>query len=195
MSMLSDKDISFALRTGKLRIEPLLEPIQPASVDMRLGPWLIHPRELEVYDPMHGSWAGSQEPMSFETFMLAPGGFVLGATLEWIEISAGLIGIMVGKSKLARIGLQIEAAGYFDPGWKGNGTLEIKNLGPSVIILRPGMTICQMRFEELSCWPQHLYGDPKLGSHFQGSLGPRAGGVDLLVPEPEPASAEAPDPA
>lgn len=108
-------------------------------------------------------------------FVIQPGEFVLGSTFEHITVPSNLAMQLCGKSSLARIGLlpHVEA-GWFDPGWKGIGTLEIVNLGPSPIILRPGLKICQSKWMRLSNPPTILYGDERAGSHYQG--GERAEG-------------------
>lgn len=191
MGILSDLDIRYMLEpVGGLVIRPEPEIIQPTSVDLRLYSVLnLNSRPGQVVDPARGFTPTTHEVMldgDSEGFYLTPGGFVNGATLEWIEIPPGLVGILMGKSSLARIGLQIEAAGYVDPGWKGRLTLEIVNLGENTIILRPGMDICQIRFEALflnAC--ERLYGDPALNSHYQGSLGPVSGQFGVTAPRSE----------
>lgn len=190
MSVLSDREIrgwmsdlfdKYPLNypgPSRLNIDPLLEPIQPTSVDLRLDHLLIVPSEGKILDPTRGIGHEDLPRTFYEGHYLIPGQFVLGATLEWIEIPGALIGRLEGKSTLARLGLQIESAGFVDPGWEGKLTLEIKNLGGNTIVLRPGMTICQIRFEETSSRPQRLYGHPDLKSHYQRSQGPECGVVD-----------------
>jgi dCTP deaminase len=186
MGWLTDRDIRQQLATNQLVIKPLLEPIQPASVDLRLSDEVIsllgNPR---IIDPVMGR-ESTDKPQKFQVYQLAPGDFVLLSTLEWVEVPPHLLGFLAGKSTLARLGLQVEAAGLVDPGWKGRLTIEAKNLGPDVIILRPGMPICQIYF--LTAFmnpPEHVYGDVFLGSRYQGSEGPRPGQlVSPWIPEP-----------
>src|SRR5262245_58367741 len=170
MSHLSDRAIASYLLDGSLVIDPILTPLQPASVDLRLGP-VIHHLVPGLFDPRKQDTPTMTEDI-VETLMLGPGQFALAATYEWIEIPPGLVGIVTGKSTLARVGLQVEAAGYVDPGWKGHLTLELTNLGPLMLVLAVGMPICQIRFDFLTESPEHLYGDPALGSHYQESVGP-----------------------
>lgn len=168
--ILSDKDIRFAMQSGGLVIRPAPEIIQPASVDLHLGS-----TRVELW---HGRYiVGSPYPIlkqelpeTFTEHWLFPGDFVNVSVAEWIEIPPGLVGILVGKSSGARVALQVESAGYIDPGYKGKPTLELKNLGPKTLILTPGIDICQIRFEAMSSHPSRLYGDPELGSHYQGAL-------------------------
>jgi dCTP deaminase len=170
MTQLSNRAIQSYLLSGEIVIDPLLTPVQPASVDLRLGP-SFSALQRGLFDPAKQA---SPEVTACEGtyYLLGPDQFVLAVTQEWIEIPGFLSGVVTGKSSLARIGLQVEAAGYVDAGWKGRLTLEIKNLGPMLVALRAGMPICQIRFEYLSEVPEHLYGDPVLGSHYQGSTGP-----------------------
>lgn len=80
-----------------------------------------------------------------EEIILAPGDFRLVCTAEDIEIPYDLSGDLLGKSTLARDGLQVEAAGLCDSGYRGNPTLELKNLGDAILILTPGDRIAQLR--------------------------------------------------
>lgn len=83
-------------------------------------------------------------------FIIHPGEFVLGSTLERIRVPIDVVMALEGKSSLARLGLLPHVqAGYFDPGWDGVGTLEMVNLSEVPIILRPGLTICQSRWTRL----------------------------------------------
>lgn len=170
---LSDRDILVALGQGLVIREPHPSVIQPASVDLHLGRAL---RSLisTLIDPLSGSEVKTESFTMDGGWVLNPGSFILGATQEWVEIPQHLVGVVTGKSSLARIGLQVEAAGYADAGWKGRLTLELFNMGPSMIILRPGMPICQLRLEALSSEVLHPYGSPALHSRYQGSLGPVA---------------------
>jgi len=184
--ILSDRNIRAELKTGQLIITPapLEGCMQPASVDLRLGNTQNTPRGRQIIDRSSGLVPDQGLATIFEELWLLPGRFANVSTLEWIEIPSYLIGILAGKSTLARDGLQVESAGYVDPGWRGRLTLELKNLGPDTIILRPGMRICQLRFEKMLSRPKHLYGDPDLSSHYQGSEQAQAG----FRPEPGTAS-------
>lgn len=186
---LSDRDILGYLGRD-LTIEPHPSVIQPASVDLHLGSTLkvLSGTMIDPYPPSDVSdmkhWASEFVSILMEGgHLLGAGRFVLGATLEYVAMPHDLVGIVTGKSSLARIGLQIESAGYVDPGWKGQLTLEIVNLGPGMIVLRPGMPICQLRFSPLSSPVLHPYGDRVLGSHYQDSIGPVTGRFDQVPPE------------
>jgi dCTP deaminase len=80
-----------------------------------------------------------------DKFILHPGRFVLGATLEWVRMPSNCCGSIVGRSSLGRHGLSIETAPVVHPGFSGCLTLELSNVGEIPIALRPGMEIAQLQ--------------------------------------------------
>ena len=85
-----------------------------------------------------------------EAFILHPGEFVLGSTLERVALPNDLVARLEGKSSLGRLGLLIHStAGYVDPGWDGYLTLELSNVANLPITLYPGMKIGQIGFFRL----------------------------------------------
>jgi len=100
---------------------------------------------------------------------------VLGQSLEWVELPDDLVGILNGKSSLGRLGLLIHStAGYVDPGWKGNLTLELSNVANLPIALYRGMKIGQISFDRMSSPVERPYGSRELGSRYQGQSTPTA---------------------
>lgn len=190
-AVLSDTDIENTLQTGGLVVKPLLTPIQPVSVELRLGNSIVVPRGGRLLDPVLGI-GPNDEPEYMDIYALEPNGFILGGTLEWVEMPPSLMGIVCGKSSLARVGLQVEAAGLVDPGWKGNLTLEMKNLSWNTIKLRAGMKIAQIYFLPIfSHEVTRLYGHPDLKSHYQrseGAVPARLRFDESLYPAPDPAA-------
>jgi deoxycytidine triphosphate deaminase len=103
--------------------------------------------------------------------VLKPGVFCLGSTIETFAMPNYVVGFVVGKSTLAREGLQIEAAGLIDPGFWGDITLELKNLHhEDEIILKSGSPIGQVYFMHIDEPVDYSYG-PDNGNHYQGQLG------------------------
>lgn len=179
--MLTNSQIKHELFKKRLIIDPL-DPndIQPASVDLHLGTAfrMFDDREVQEIDPYRLNGMGFPVPSvpdmlvtdSKRGLRLAPGHFVLGHTLERIKLSEGLLGRLEGKSSLGRLGLAVHiTAGFFDPGWDGQATLELYNFSPHVWVLRPGMPICQMAFDHLIGIVDRPYG--QAGNHYQGSEG------------------------
>ncbi len=94
---------------------------------------------------------------------------MLGQTLEWVELPDDIVARLEGKSSLGRLGLLIHStAGYVDPGWKGNLTLELSNVARLPIALYFGMRIGQISFFRMSAPVERPYGTKGLGSRYQG---------------------------
>ena len=183
--VLSDKTIKEYLDQGKIVVEPLGENgIQPASIDVRLDKHILVFRNsrrpyIDVRADM-GDMTEMEIATEEQPFMLHPGEFVLGSTLEHIEVPDNLVARLEGKSSLGRIGLLIHStAGYVDPGWKGNLTLELSNVANLPITLYPGMKIGQLSYSKLSTPAEVPYGSPSLGSKYQGQRLPTASKVHL----------------
>src|SRR3546814_13637367 len=77
-------------------------------------------------------------------YVLHPGRFVLGVTLEWLRLPASLSGYVTGKSSLGRHGLVIETAAGIHPQFSGCLTLELATVGEVPLEIYPGMPICQI---------------------------------------------------
>jgi len=181
--ILSDADILRRLEEGDLVVEPLDDPdiqIQPASVDLRLGREFlefqhanipcIHPNsEDEVADYVEETVVDEDGE-----FILHPGDFVLGTTRERVAIPDDLIAHVEGRSSLGRLAIVVHAtAGLCDPGYQGQITLELSNLGTAPVALTPGMRISQLTFTELKTPADRPYGAER-GSKYQDQSGPQA---------------------
>lgn len=179
--VLSDHDIKAELASGRIIIEPLGEGlVQPASVDLRLGSdFRVFQNSSHVaIDPQEHQPDLTEKIVIEEggAFVLQPGQFALGTTLERLVLPDDVLGRLEGKSSLGRLGLMIHStAGYIDPGWDGQITLELSNVASLPILLHPGMRIGQVSFERMSSPVDVPYGSPELGSHYQGQRGATAG--------------------
>lgn len=141
---LSDTDIQTRLSKGDLVVTP--DPhIGPCSVDLRLGDSFA-----TIKAPASGFIALDQEcaydVVKQDIFTLFPHQFVLASTIEYLEIPADLRGKLDGRSSIGRKGLFIHNAGFFDPGFKGEATLELFNATEFPFVLRKGQRICQIEF-------------------------------------------------
>lgn len=156
--ILSDKDIFKELNNKKLRIIPYPEEdnIQPCSVDLHLGNELktIHGKSIDI---LHS------------TYKLKPQEFILGCTSEYIEMPKHLCGQVAGKSSIGRLGIFIENAGFIDPNFHGNITLELYNASDKEFELESGMSICQLVLFALTSTPLRVYGE--VDNHYQDSDG------------------------
>ena len=176
--ILSDRSIAEALATGRLVVEPIGEDaLQPASLDIRLD------RDFRVFRHHRRAYIDVREPVddltevetvaNDEPFVLHPGEFVLGSTLERVKLGEDLVARVEGKSSLGRLGLLVHAtAGYVDPGWDGHLTMELSNGSNLPVRLYYGMKIGQLSFANLSTPADRPYGSPLLRSKYQGQTGP-----------------------
>lgn len=150
--VLSDRTIREQLAAGRLLIEPFEERlVQPSSVDVRVtGEFRVfHNNRLPFIDVRRPSDDLTElvRVPDDEPFMLHPGEFVLGSTLERIALPDDLVARLEGKSSLGRLGLLIHStAGYIDPGWDGTITLELSNVSRLPISIYAGMPIGQISF-------------------------------------------------
>jgi len=190
--VLSDRSIKEEIAKGRIVIEPL-DPscIQPASVDVHLDHrLLVFRNSRRPYIDIKQDLEDLTEPVEVAgdvPFILHPGEFVLGSTLEHIEVPEDLVARLEGKSSLGRIGLLIHStAGYVDPGWKGHLTLELSNVSKLPITLYYSMKIGQLSFLRLTTPAERLYGSPGLGSKYQGQREPTASRIyqDFLPKRP-----------
>jgi dCTP deaminase len=180
VSVLSDHDIAALLASGRVQVEPYdAADLQPSSVDLHLD------RSFRVFRNNRYAFIDVRSPQpdltelltiaDEEAFVLHPGEFVLGQTLEWVELPNDLVARLEGKSSLGRLGLLIHStAGYVDPGWKGKLTLELSNVAKLPIALYFGMKIGQISFFEMSSPVDRPYGSSGLGSKYQGQSEPTA---------------------
>ena len=123
-----------------------------------------------VDDLMEEMRIGAGDP-----FVLHPGEFVLGSTVERVGLSAGVVGQLNGKSSLGRMGIIVHAtAGFIDPGNALCPTLELHNIGKLPVRLYAGMPIAQISFTRLTSPAERPYGHPSRKSKYYGDDGPRA---------------------
>jgi len=176
--VLSDRTIRRLLAEGRIEIDPLDETlIQPSSVDVRAD------RLFRVFHNARYPFIDVKKQMEDLTelvevdgeraFILHPGEFVLGSTLERIRLPDDLVARLDGKSSLGRLGLLIHStAGFIDPGWDGQVTLELSNVSNLPITIYPGMKIGQISFVQLTEPADSPYGSGAIGSKYQGQRGP-----------------------
>ena len=157
--ILSDRSLREEIAANRILIEPLDERcIQPSSIDVKLD--LEELTEL-ISVPDDG------------VFMLHPGEFVLGSTLERVALPDDLVARIEGKSSLGRLGLLIHStAGFIDAGFDGHITLELSNVASLPITIYPGMKIGQVSFVRMTTPADNPYGKGATGSKYQGQRGP-----------------------
>ena len=190
--MLSDREIgerlwSTRLPTAqqlKISPKPAISCMQPASIDLTLHhiikiesgspdiwrPLQWSPVDIAGYDHFHGD---ERHGVTQTGYPLMPGQVVLASTAERLHIPVDLSARVEGKSSLGRLFITAhKTAGFIDPGFVGDITLEISNDSPVVQYLVSGMRICQISFTQLSSPALRPYGSEGLGSHYHGQTGP-----------------------
>jgi dCTP deaminase len=186
--ILSDRDLRARLELGDLVVEPLADlqlQLQPASIDLRLD------TELLVYRASSVACLDPREPSTIERaverirvpdgepFVLHPGQFALGSTVERVRLPHDLVAHVDGRSSIGRLAVVVHAtAGFIDPGFDGQITLELSNIGPIPVKLYPAMRIAQIVLYQMSSPAERPYGGER-GSHYQGQRGPRASKIGL----------------
>lgn len=194
--ILSDRDIKKLLKSGRIKITPepnLAEQLGSASLDLRLSSKFrvfkptstpfIDPNDPDTFASMTTTVdvAGAEQqpllpdaPPGSRPFIVHPGDFVLGMTMEHVELPDDIAARIEGRSSLGRLGIVIHAtAGHIDPGYVGGITLEITNLGNVPVLLHPGMRFCQLVFDTMSNPVETPYKEKK-GAKYAGTKEPGA---------------------
>ena len=147
--ILSDKTIRKLLKNKELEIDPLEDiQIQPASVDIRLG---------NTYTIVEDTSSGviqlsgkiQYKTIQSDKYLLMPGQFVLATTMEYFKLPDNMTAFVEGRSSIGRLGLFIQNAGWVDPGFEGELTLELFNANRCAIELQAGRRVGQLVFAQL----------------------------------------------
>ncbi len=175
--VLADRTIARFLAEGRIEIDPY-DPalLQPSSVDVRVDRYFrVFRNNLYPFIDVKQAQEDLTELVEIaeEPFILHPGEFVLGSTLERVRLPDDLVARLEGKSSLGRLGLLIHStAGFIDPGFDGHVTLELSNVANLPITIYAEMKIGQLSFVALSEPAAEPYGASALGSKYQGQKGP-----------------------
>lgn len=188
--ILSDVDIKKRIKAGDIAIESpdgvYQSNINASSLDLRLGKYFKiynHARQA-ILDPLNEetlidvtSLVEIENPG--EPFIVQPGEFVLGVTMEKVRISDALVARVEGRSSLGRLGIIVHStAGFIDAGFEGTITLEMTNINRMPVALYPGMRICQLAFENMSSKASVPYSKKKT-SKYQGQFLPQESRIAL----------------
>lgn len=178
--VLSDKTIREEIEAGRVVVDPFDEGmIQPSSIDVRVD------SSYRVFNNTRYPYIDVKQPMEDltelvrtevdEPFILHPGEFVLGQTLEKVTLPNDLVARLEGKSSLGRLGLLIHStAGFVDAGFSGNLTLELSNVANLPITIYHGMPIGQLSFMQMDRPVESPYGSSGRASKYQEQAEPTA---------------------
>ena len=164
--ILSDQTLTKMLADGTLIVQPVTpEQIQPVSIDIRLG------NTFSVVEDTSSGIIRLDQKIHYktihaDTYLLLPGQFVLATTMESIALPDDLTAFVEGRSSLGRMGLFIQNAGWVDPGFQGEITLELFNANRCAIELRAGRRVGQLVFAKMDMSALHPY-----AGKYQGQTG------------------------
>lgn len=185
--VLSDVDIIERISSDELEIEPYKESnVEPASVDLRLGSTFLLVKVKKEYTEERGfsvTLDDVDDTFRYEetedSVRIKPNELVLATTKERVSMPDDLAAEVLGRSSLGRLGISVhQTAGYIDPGFSGEITLELSNHGPAPVKLHSGERVCQIVFSECSSPALHPYGHED--SHYQNQTGPTPSRIELL---------------
>lgn len=191
--ILSDRDIKAQIKQGRIVItspsDDHEQNINASSMDLRLGKYfkLYEHTKHPVLDPLKmKSFEGLTKMITIsspsEPFIVHPGDFILGVTLEKIKLPDDIVARVEGRSSLGRLGIIIHStAGFVDAGFEGTITLEITNINRIPVALYPGMRVCQLAFETMSS-PAEIPYNKKKSAKYQGQELPQE---SMLTVDPE----------
>lgn len=179
MTILSDGEIARALAEGSLVIKPapdLSVQLQPASVDLRLGNLFTRYKsishenhggtQVNVVDVRHSDVGAMMETIEQGIVEIPSGAFILGHTHERVEIPNNIVAVVDGRSSLGRLGIMVHVtAGYIDPGFSGQITLELHNVSSRTVRLYAGDRVCQLRFHRMAEASTSPYSGKYQGDH------------------------------
>jgi len=159
--ILSDKTIKELIKKEELIIEPINESqIQPASIDLRLGNSYLKINE-NLMEVMTLQDKIKYESIARDEIVIPPNSFLLATSMEYIDLPDYITAFVEGRSSIGRMGLFIQNAGWVDPGFSGQITLELYNANRLPIKLFSGRRICQLVFAKMdqasSCPHQGKY--------------------------------------
>lgn len=187
--ILSDRDIKQAIEDKKIEIDSADgmhgQVIGPSSYDIRLGKFfkVYKHAHVAILDPINTeSFENLTETIEIEDgkpFIVQPGEFVLGVTMEKIKLPDDIVARVEGRSSLGRLGIIIHStAGFIDPGFEGTITLEITNINKMPVALYPGMRIGQFAFETMTS-PALVPYHKKESSKYMGQSMPEESRVNM----------------
>lgn len=158
--------------------------IGPSSMDLRLGYQfgVLNTRKIEMVDTKdmekYSNYMRKEEHSKDEGVIVHPGEFILGGTLETVNVPSDLVARVEGRSSYGRLGIIVHAtAGYIDPGFEGDITLEIQNLGNAPVKLYPEDRVCQIVFETMTGEAENPYGEKK-DTKYMGQTGATGSRLD-----------------
>lgn len=152
--ILTKKELQRALKNREIIVEPLLDvrQINSVSIDLRLDNYFVQIEHMKegIIRPEEDS-TRYFKPVEVEFFtgnyILQPNSFLLAQTFEYLALPSNIMGILDGRSSMARRGVTVHAtASIVDPGFSGHLVFELINNGPMPVVLYPLMRVAKIMF-------------------------------------------------
>lgn len=180
--ILSDSEIKKRMETWEILMETfgnydVIKQIGPASLDFRLGnTFKVYKKSRQtVIDSKVGIEPEHVESLTIKDwakFVLHPGDFVLGVTLEKIKVPYDLVARCEWRSSIWRLGIMIHSTAWFiDPGFHWTITLEMTNINEIPVTLYAGMRIGQYAFQTI-LWKVETTYDLRVWSKYMHQVIP-----------------------
>lgn len=163
--ILSDTDIKQFLQQGKIEITPLqTHHIESASIDLTLGNHYLFPQQPQdlkqnILEPVY------YKEINAHKITIPAKSFILATTNEYIKLNNELAAFVEGRSSIGRAGLFIQNAGWVDPGFHGNITLELYNANDFDLIIQKNIRICQIVIAQTLTPSTRQYNGKYQGQH------------------------------
>lgn len=181
--ILSDKTLKKMLATKAIKCEPLTEQsIQGASIDCRIGNHFLVTEDHQM-DLIDMNQEIKYREIVADSIVIPPKSFILGTTMEYLELPDDMTVFIEGRSSVGRMGLFIENAGWVDPGFKGNLTLELYNANTLPIRIYAGRRLCQLIFAQMDRKADMPYGSHPYSGKYQGQRNTVGSRISLDVPD------------
>lgn len=169
--ILSDRTLRDAIKNGRIVIDPFDDScVQPGSIDFRLGSHFLVLEDKDM-DMITFDSEIRYRAIEQDAITVPAHSFVLATTMEYLKLPPDVTAFVEGRSSIGRMGLFIHNAGWIDPGFEGNITLELFNANSLPIRLQAGRRICQFIFSQLDKPAEHPYKGKYKGQ--RGTVGSR----------------------
>jgi len=149
--ILSQKEVLNQIKKGKIKIEPFdISSLGSCSYDLTLGEEFAFSTNKKIVLDSQTNFKDYFKPKIMKEVKLNPNDFILAITKEKITLANNFAGFLSGRSRFARLGLQVHSSSNFvHPCVSNNQVFEIKNNGKNTLILKPGLKIGQIIFFEV----------------------------------------------
>lgn len=172
--ILSDKLIKEEIVNHRIKIAGVNDLyIGPSSLDLHLdNKAMILKHSNQAIRTDEDCSERFEEYSDWDEITIYPGEFYILHTKEFMSFPRDVAGFIQGRSSIARLGINVHAAGFFDPGFAGTATLEVTNFTNVPITIPKDTRICQMVFLRVDGEVDVDYSQKK-DSKYMGQCAPK----------------------